>query len=73
MSEAAYPLFFAVVLLGSAFALFQSLRSDWERIAAALRRELPDEPEPSPSCGEIHVWERHQPILQPVTISICRI
>ena len=73
MSEAAYALFFVVVLLGCAFVLFHSLKSEWGRMAAALRGELPDEPEASPSCGEIHVWERHQPILQPVTISICRI
>lgn len=73
MSEAAYALFFVVVLLGSTFLLFHSLKAEWERMAAALRGELPEEAEPSPSCGEIHVRERHQPILQPVTISICRI
>jgi len=73
MLDAAYALFFVAVLAGSALLLWFNLRRDWPSVAAVLRGEMPDAASPPPGAGEAHVSERRQPILQPVTISICRI
>lgn len=73
MPDTAYAVFFVAVILGSAFILYLSLRRDWDDILSALRGELPVRPLPEPSFGQVSVWERPQPILQPVEISICRI
>jgi hypothetical protein len=73
MPDTAYAFFFVAVLLGSAVALFLSLIPELPKILAALRAELPEEAEAEPSFAHVNVWERHQPILQPVSISICRI
>lgn len=73
MPDTAYAFFFVAVLLGSAVALFLSLIPELPKIMSALRADLSEEAEPEPSFVQVNVWERHQPILQPVSISICRI
>ena len=73
MPDTAYAFFFVAVLLVSAVALFFSLVPEWPRILAALRADMPQDPEVEPSLAHVSIWERHQPILQPVMISICRI
>ncbi len=73
MADAAYTVFFAAVLLGGGSFLHLSLRREWKRIAAALRGEMPDAVILPASAGTVIAWERPQPILQPVEISICRI
>lgn len=73
MPDTAYAVFFLAVLLGSAQALYFTLKPEWLNFVGALRGELPDPQELPPTAGKVHVWERHQPILQPVVINICRI
>ena len=73
MADAAYSLFFAAVLLGGASFLQLTLRREWQRIAAALRCEVPEAVVLPESAGTVTAWERPHPILQPVEISICRI
>lgn len=73
MLDAAYALFFVAVLIGSGLVLWFSLRGEWARMAAVLRGEMPAAASPPPGAGDTQVRERSQPILQPATISICRI
>ena len=73
MADAAYSVFFAAVLIGGASFLHLSLRRDWQRIAAALRGDMPEVIFLPASAGTVTSWERTHPILQPVEISICRI
>ena len=75
MADAAYTFFFVAVLLGGASFLHLSVRHEWERICAALRGERLEEEVLTlpPTAGQVVAWERSQPILKPVEISICRI
>jgi hypothetical protein len=73
MLDNAYAFFFVAVLLLGIVAIYLWLRRDWPRVAAALNGELAQEVPLSANAGEIHVWERRQPVLQPAVISICRI
>ena len=73
MADAAYATFFVAVLLGGVSFLHLSFQREWRRIAAALQAERFQEVELPPTAGQVNVWERRQPILQPVRISICRI
>lgn len=73
MLDSAYAFFFVAVLLLSVAATYFWLRRDWPRVLAALNGELTQDVPVSETAGEIHVWERRQPVLQPAVISICRI
>ena len=75
MIDAAYTFFFVAVLLGGASFLHLSIRHERERICAALRGEQPEVEVLvlPPTAGQVVAWERPQPILKPVEISICRI
>lgn len=73
MLDAAYAIFFLVVLASSALLAGLSLTREWERIVQALRGELPEELPLPETYGQVNVSSRSQPILQPVVISICRI
>lgn len=73
MADAAYSVFFAAVLVGGASFLHLSLRREWQRIAAALRGDMPEVVYLPETAGTVTSWERPHPILQPVEISICRI
>jgi hypothetical protein len=73
MLDNAYAFFFVAILLAGIAAMYLWLKRDWPRLVAALNGELPQDLPISPNAGEIHVWERRQPVLQPAVISICRI
>jgi hypothetical protein len=73
MLDYAYPFFFVAILLAGIAAIHVWLMRDWPRLVAALNGQLPQDVPVSPNAGEIHVWERRQPMLQPAVISICRI
>jgi len=73
MADAAYASFFVAVLLGSVTFLHVLMQREWRRISAALHREHFEDVPVSPTAGQVNVWERQQPILQPVRISICRL
>jgi hypothetical protein len=73
MPDNAYVFFFVAVLLVSIAALYFWLKRDWPRLVAALNGELTQDVVVSANAGEVHVWERRQPVLQPAVISICRI
>ncbi len=73
MADAAYSFFFIAVLLGTASLFHLTLQREWHRIRAALRGERVDGLVLPETAGRVMVWERPQPILQPVHISICRL
>lgn len=73
MADAAYIVFFSAVFVGGASFLHLSLKKEWDRVAAAWRGEWFEEVEVTPTAGQICISARPQPILEPVSISICRI
>ncbi len=73
MADAAYTVFFAAIFVGGASFLHVLAAREWPRVAAALRGEFYEEVEVAPTSGQVSVSERAQPILEPVSISICRI
>ena len=73
MADAAYSLFFVSVLLGGASFIHLTVQREWRRISAALHSERFEEVDLPATAGSVRTWERPQPILEPVTISICRL
>ena len=73
MADAAYSLFFVSVLLGGASFMHVTVQREWRRIRAALNAERFEEVALPATAGSVRIWERPQPILEPVTISICRL
>jgi hypothetical protein len=73
MADAAYSLFFVAVLLGGASFIHVTVQREWRRIRAALHAERFEELARPATAGSVRIWERPQPILEPVTISICRL
>lgn len=73
MADAAYIVFFATVFVGGASFLHLSLAREWQRIAAAWRGEWFEDVQVTATAGQVSVSERPQPVLAPVSISICRI
>lgn len=73
MADAAYSLFFVSVLLGGASFIHVTVQREWRRIMAALHSERFEEVDLPATAGSVRTWERPQPILEPVTISICRL
>jgi hypothetical protein len=73
MADAAYSLFFVAIILGGASFLQLTLQREWSRIRAALNGERFAEVDLPATAGSVRTWERRQPILEPVTISICRL
>jgi hypothetical protein len=73
MAENAYALFFLVVLVGSAVALYVTVQPNWAHVMAALRGETVKDPSVSETVAPPCFTDRGEPRIDPVVISICRL